>query len=191
MAGGSGRDSSAMAIGYLPYGQESLEVTCLREARPPFSPEQITKEFCETLKSYGISKVTGDKFAGSYPEEQFGRFGIRYEAAALPKSMLYVGLLPVINSCKISLLDNDRLIAQLCSLERRTRSSREQIDAPQGAPEDLANVVAGLVNISLHRYSHYDINSLADVDDTDPDGSRSWRQLRTALYLNSHGRIRL
>jgi hypothetical protein len=44
------------------------------------------------------------------------------------------------------LLDNARLISQLCSLQRRTaRGGRDSIDHAPGAHDDLANCVAGLV----------------------------------------------
>jgi hypothetical protein len=43
------------------------------------------------------------------------------------------------------LLDNAKLIAQLCSLERRTaRGGKDSIDHPPGgAHDDVANAVAG------------------------------------------------
>ena len=92
------------------------------------------------LKSYGISKVTGDRYAGEWPRERFQVHGIIYEPAAKPKSDLYRDLLPALNSRKVELLDDARLIAQLCSLERRTaRGGRDSIDHAPGAHDDLAN----------------------------------------------------
>ena len=45
--------------------------------------------------------------------------GIGYEPAEKPKSDLYRDLLPLINARRIDLLDDKRLLAQLCGLERR------------------------------------------------------------------------
>jgi hypothetical protein len=57
-----------------------------------------------------------------------------------------VDLLPVVNSEKLDLVDNQKAVNQLCSLERRTaRSGRESIDHPPNAHDDLANVIAGVV----------------------------------------------
>jgi hypothetical protein len=43
------------------------------------------------------------------------------------------------------LLDDQRLVTQLSSLERRTaRSGRDSIDHPPGAHDDVANCVAGV-----------------------------------------------
>ena len=50
------------------------------------------------LKRYRIVKVTGDRYAGEWPREQFRKLGISYEPAAKPKSDLYRDLLPAINS---------------------------------------------------------------------------------------------
>ena len=92
-----------------------------------------------------MSKVIGDKYAGEWPRERFREHGVQYEPAAKPKSDLYRDLLPLINSRKIELLDDQRLVTQLSSLERRTaRSGRDSIDHPPGAHDDVGNSVAGV-----------------------------------------------
>ena len=59
------------------------------------------------------------------------------------KSDAYRDLLPMLNSGRISLLDNARLVGQLCALERRTaRGGKDTIDHPRGAHDDLINAVA-------------------------------------------------
>ena len=66
-----------------------------------------------------------------------------------PKSELYVDLLPLINSRRIELVDDARLLNQLCALERRTaRGGRDSIDHPPGAHDDICNAVAGLASIN-------------------------------------------
>jgi hypothetical protein len=50
------------------------------------------------------------------------------------------------NSSRVELLDHPRLVAQLCTLERRTaRGGRDSIDHPPGGHDDIANVVAGVL----------------------------------------------
>jgi hypothetical protein len=51
---------------------------CVREVRPPFSPDSVVEEFATLLKSYGISRVTGDAYAGEWPRERFSVHGITY-----------------------------------------------------------------------------------------------------------------
>src|SRR5262249_2676896 len=107
----------------------------------------VVAEFTETLKAYKISRVYGDRYAGEWPREQFRKRAIDYRISEKSKSELYSAFLPLINSGKIELLDNPRLIAQLCSLERRTGrgTGRDSIDHPSGAGwhDDIANSVCG------------------------------------------------
>jgi hypothetical protein len=60
------------------------------------------------------------------------------------KSEFYVDLLPLLNSKAAALIEHDRMVAQLVSLERRTsRGGRDSIDHAPGAHDDVANAVAG------------------------------------------------
>jgi hypothetical protein len=98
---------------------------------------------------------------------ELGRFGIRYEQSAKPRSDLYIDLLAAINSRRVALLDNGKLINQLCSLERRVaRSGRDSIDHAPGAHDDLANAVAGLCAEAINKYGNYDVgyHAFRDLD---------------------------
>jgi hypothetical protein len=116
----------------------------VREVRPPFSPDAVVEEFEGVLRSYGIRQVRGDRYAGLWPADRFKAHRIEYLPAERPKSDLYRDVLPLLNSCRVELLDLPRLKAQFVSLERRTsRAGKDSIDAAQGRPEDVANAVAG------------------------------------------------
>ena len=142
---GGSKDAFTLAIAHREH--ETVVIDCIREVRPPFSPEGVVFDFAETLKRFGINRVVGDRYAGEWPREQFRKYGITYDPSAEPKSHLYQNLLPVINSQKVLLLDHDRLINQLVSLERRTsRSGRDIIDHPPNCHDDVANAVAGVVS---------------------------------------------
>jgi hypothetical protein len=60
----------------------------VRERKPPFSPDDVVKEFCATLKSYGIGRVVGDRYGGEWPRETFRKCGIDYRIADKTKSDL-------------------------------------------------------------------------------------------------------
>lgn len=140
-SGGSG-DSYTVAVAHAEDGIGILD--CLREVRPPFSPEAVTSEFGDLLKSYRVTKVCGDRYAGEWPREQFRKHGIVYEPSADPKGTIYGNLLPLLNSGKVRLLGNKRLITQLIGLERRTsRGGRDSIDHAPGGHDDCANAVGG------------------------------------------------
>ena len=69
---------------------------------------------------------------------------MNYEPSEKPKSELYRDLLPLINSTAADLLEHDKLVTQLISLERRTsRGGTDSVDHPPGGHDDVANAVAG------------------------------------------------
>jgi hypothetical protein len=154
-AGGSGQDSMTMAIAHAERdaGRDIAVLDVLREHRPPFSPQAVIGEFCETLSAYNLKAVTGDKFAGDFCAEQFRMRGIAYHASERTKSEIYVELLPRINTGSIDLLDNARMIAQLCNLERRTGrgTGREVIDHPRDQHDDLVNSATGALLLASAR----------------------------------------
>ena len=155
---GGSADSFALAVGHMDYARQTVVVDAVRETKPPFSPEAVVGEYARLLKNYNVNSITGDKYAGIWPVEQFAKFNIRYEQSAAPKSDLYRDTLPLINSRRIDLLDNPKLIAQLCGLERRTaRSGRDSIDSAPGAHDDLINAVAGLAAIN-NKYGGFNQN---------------------------------
>jgi hypothetical protein len=141
-AGGSGSDSFTGAIAHKEGNVLFLDA--VREYRPPFSPKNVVEEIAHWMKSYGVSRAQSDKWGGDFPIEEFAVHLIRVEASAKPKSDLYIDALPMLNSGKCRLLDNSRLVLQLCGLERRTaRGGRDSIDHAPGSHDDVANAVAG------------------------------------------------
>jgi hypothetical protein len=141
---GGSADSFTMAIVHRDQWTDRAVLDVVREVRPPFSPDSVVAEFAALLRSYGIGTVRGDRYAGEWPRERFRVHGIDYVPADKAKSDLYRDLLPALNSGGAELLDHPRLVAQLCSLERRTaRGGRDTIDHPPGGHDDVANAVAG------------------------------------------------
>jgi hypothetical protein len=149
---GGSADSMTLAIGHCEASGVAV-LDCVREVRPPFSPDAVVEEFATLLKSYGISRVTGDAYAGEWPRERFAAHGVTYDLSVRNKSQIYAEFLPALNAQRVRLLDLPRLIGQLVSLERRTaRGGRDSIDHAPGAHDDLANSVCGvLVNLIADR----------------------------------------
>ncbi len=148
---GGSSDSMTLAIGHrAPDGLAVVDL--VRERRPPFSPESVVEEFAALLKSYRVSKVIGDRYAGEWPRERFTVHGVRYDPAAKVKSELYLGLLAAVNSGRAEIPADARLAAQLVGLERRTaRGGRDSIDHAPGGHDDLANAAAGVVSLLTGR----------------------------------------
>ena len=68
---GGSSDSMTLAIAHHDDGVAVLD--CVREVRAPFQPEAVVADFCMTLAAYGVAKVTGDRYAGEWPREQFSK----------------------------------------------------------------------------------------------------------------------
>lgn len=139
---GGQADSMTMAIAHSENGCTVLDL--MREAKPPFSPDNVVSNFALQLQAYKISCVTGDRYGGQWPQERFRHHRIEYKISSLTKSEIYRSMLPVINSGKVELLDDTKLFNQFLQLERRTGSAgREFVDHPPGGHDDVANAVAG------------------------------------------------
>ena len=147
-AGGSGQDAMTIAIAHRE--KEVGVLDCVREMRPPFSPDNCVADFATLLAAYGVRTVTGDRWGGEFVRESFRKHGITYEISERVKSDLYKELLPLLNSGRVELLDHKRLVAQLCSLERRTaRGGKDSIDHPVAQHDDCANSVAGALVLAM------------------------------------------
>jgi hypothetical protein len=150
---GGSADSMTLAVAHAEVNREAQVTTAvldaLREVRPPFSPEAVVGEFAQLLKSYRVTTVVGDRYAGEWPRERFRVHGVSYRCSDHPKSQLYQRLLPVLNSRRAILLDHPRTAQQLVSLERRTaRGGRDSIDHPPNGRDDVANAVAGALDLA-------------------------------------------
>jgi hypothetical protein len=163
---GGSSDSMTMAICHTEVqvnahgGTRVFVLDLIHERKPPFSPEQVVKEFSDLFKQYRIHSITGDRYGGEFCRESFRKNGIAYIPAAKPKSDIYLELLPHVNSRSVDLLDHPKLINQLISLERRTaRGGKDSIDHAPGAHDDIANSVAGAIWLASSRPSipvHHD-----------------------------------
>ena len=139
---GGSSDSMTLAISHRENDKAVLDAVL--DVKPPFSPEGVVAEFCDLLKRYRLSSVTGDRYAGEWPREQFRKLGVQYEISERPKGDIYRDVLPELNSGRVELLDVQKLSAQFCGLERRVaRGGRDSIDHPPGAHDDIANAAAG------------------------------------------------
>src|SRR5262249_36665739 len=118
-----------------------------------FSPGDVIAEFSSLLKTYRITKVKGDRYAGEFPRELYRKQGIEYRCADKTKSDLYRDMLPLLNAGRITLPKSERLVQQLCGLERRVeRAAKDSADQGSSAEDAWAKAFAGAANhVSEHR----------------------------------------
>jgi hypothetical protein len=193
-------DSFAIAVSHK-LGDRTV-IDAIREVRPPFSPTEVVNSVLLPLcKTYNVTAIAGDNYAGEYPKELVRAAGISYELAAKHKSALYADpFLPLLNSRKIDLPRNERAINQICSLERSVqRSGRDQITHPAHGHDDIANAIAGAADLA-HNFVLFDasyawVDGVAiGADETDEQRrerlrreSEDWYAARLHGYLAQHG----
>lgn len=140
---GGRSDDAALSIAHA--NGRCVVVDLLRRYRPPHNPQDVVHRMVAEARRYGIRRIEGDNYAAEWVAGAFANAGMWYVRAELPKSQLYLELLPRLCSGEIELPDDKDLVNQLASLERRTRSGgRDTIDHPPGGHDDLANVIAGV-----------------------------------------------
>ena len=88
--------------------------------------------------------------------------GITYEVSKRPRSDLYRDCLPAVNSGRVALLDDRRLLAQFVGLERRTaRGGRDSIDHAPGAHDDVGTAACGALVLAAAGPARLQIYSVA------------------------------
>jgi hypothetical protein len=104
------------------------------------------------VKSYGLSQITKDAWGVGWVDAAFREHGITCTASDQNRSELYLELLPAVNSGQVELLDNERLVNQLCALERRVaRSGKDSINHPDGGHDDVINAASGALVLAAAR----------------------------------------
>jgi hypothetical protein len=165
---GGSRDSFTLAIAHAEEEKGVLDM--VRERRPPFSPDAVVSEMADALRSYGLSEVVGDHYAGEWPRERFRKHGITYRPSERSRSEIYLTLLPLLNSGRLELLDHPVLRNQLIQLERRTAiSGKDAVNHPPGGRDDVANAAAGALVAVARTPSTWTRISLPDAGRREQD----------------------
>jgi hypothetical protein len=110
-ASGGASDSFTLGISHLEDNIAILD--CVREVKPPFSHQNVVSEFAAVCKSYRCFEVFGDDYSGGFVKELFRTQGVAYRKSIRTKSEIFLDLLPMINSGRVELLDDTRLLQQL------------------------------------------------------------------------------
>jgi hypothetical protein len=145
-------DASALALG---FSDGDRGVVGLLRAWPAktSTPEGVVAEMASILRTYGCTKVVGDRYAIGFVESSLRRHQIAFEPSSLDKSRLYLELLGPVQAGMVSWPKNPELMKELRSLDRRRGfAGRDRVDARGGAAhEDRANALAGVVNLITRR----------------------------------------
>lgn len=146
---GPNADRFTLAIGY--HDRETDKVVVCGVWGRKGSPSEIVSEYAEILKGYRIKQVYSDRYAGSWPAEEYKRHGIHLEYTDRNRSQLYQEVLPLFNTGRIEIPADPILINEFCSLERKVGRNADIIDHPPGGHDDLSNAAAGLAVHALNQ----------------------------------------
>ena len=142
MSGGSSDDATLGISHFEPErGVAVLDALISQTGSPPFNPRDAVHKFALEMQAWGISRVTGDAYAGQTFRSDFEQARISYVVAGKPKSELYDALEPRLNAGEVELLDIGKLQEQLLTLVIRGG----RIDHLSGDHDDWANAAAGAI----------------------------------------------
>jgi len=155
-AGGTGSDSFTLAIAHRAPDQTAV-LDAVRERKPRFVPAAVVAEFAQLLKSYNISEVRGDGFAGGFHSDEWRRNQITFTPSEHTTSENYLYLLPMLLSGRVRLINNTTLRNQLAGLERSVTGNKERVThaAVASAHDDVACAAAGAL-VAAGRGHSYD-----------------------------------
>ena len=109
------------------------------EKRPPFNPSEKTEEIAALLKTYGLSQITGDRYAAQWVVEAFHKVGIKYLQSERDRSQIYLDTLPLFTAGRARLIDSPRLVSQFSALgAAHVLDGRDRVDHGRTGPMTFA-----------------------------------------------------
>jgi len=141
------------SLGIAHLDDDRAVLDSLRVWKPPFNPNVVIAETADVLRTYRLRQVTGDLYAPGFVKDGFATNRITYLPSRTPppqdmrrdKSMIYLELVPLVNSGRVGLLDVPEALRELRGLDRRRGfGGRDKVDVQGGrGHDDQANVIAG------------------------------------------------
>ncbi len=148
----SGGVGDSMTLGISHRENDLVILDCVVERPAPFQAQAVVREFAATMREYGLSVCTSDRYAASWVSQSFAAVGITLHHSARDRSEIYSDVLPIFTSGRARLLDNKKLISQFAALERKTTATRDKIDHPEhGGHDDVCNSAAGSLVLANDR----------------------------------------
>jgi len=142
MSGGSS-DDAVLAIAHFDAASKRavLDHIVSQTGGTPFNPRMAVRKFAEVVKSYGLTKVHGDAYAGHTFRQDFLEHQVVYEVSTRTAAELYDRFEPVLNAGACELVDAAKLTEQLLTLVVKG----DKIVHQTGDHDDWANAAAGAI----------------------------------------------
>jgi phage terminase large subunit-like protein len=140
-------DSFTAAIAHDDSGTAVLD--CVVEVKAPMSTSEAVAQISDVIKAYGLTSITGDRFAAQFTIDAFAACGITYHQSERDRSTIYTDILPMLMSGRVRLLDDPIMVRQFAGLERKSSpGGRDKIDHARGGHDDIANAAAGALTLA-------------------------------------------
>jgi hypothetical protein len=144
----SGGSNDAMTLAICHKEGSTIILDAIRERRPPFSPEAVVEEFAGVLRAYRCTSVYGDRYGGEWCREPFRRHGVNYQLAEYKVGIVSgVAAAGEFRGCGFA---RQRSAGASACRARAAHCARraDSIDHGRGAHDDVANAVAGAVQLA-------------------------------------------
>jgi hypothetical protein len=184
-SGGVGSDSYTFSIGHRE--DDAHVVDLVRGIEGIFNPVEVTKQYAALCQEFHLSTVTGDHYAAQWVSSAWADCGISYVKSELPKSQIYLEVLPLFSRGLVRLPDHAKLLRELRLLERHThRSGKDVVDhGPRRPRRPRQRGVRGAQATEQSTWLRPFVR-LGDGSD-DPVGAEAWRSMRLCSYLRANG----
>jgi hypothetical protein len=148
MSGGS-QDDACLGIAHFDKARKLTVLDSLMSQAGgcPFNPRDAVRKFAAELREYGLSKVTGDAYAGQTFRQDFAAAGITYQVHPDSTSDNYEAFEPRLNASEVELLDLPILQEQLLTLVWRGSKITHQT----GDHDDWATAACGACVLAAQR----------------------------------------
>jgi len=144
--GTAGGDAYTLCIGHVEGERFISDV--VRGVFSPFNPAEITKQYCELCKVYGITTVVGDHYGKEWVQSEWRKHGVDYVQSDLTASELYLEAQPLFYQARIELPPDPILIRELKLLDRHpTNLGKESVTHARGCHDDRANALCGCIRV--------------------------------------------
>jgi hypothetical protein len=163
MSGGSS-DDAVLSIAHKVEKRVVVDLVEKQAGGVPFDPRRAIEKFCDILKRYRVTRVTGDRYAGETFRLDFQGRGVTYYCSELTTSELYEQMEPRVNAGEVELPDLPVLTEQLLTLVMKGA----KVTHEAGGHDDWANACAGAVQAAA-KSSKYRYPSLEETI-----GPNSW-----------------
>jgi hypothetical protein len=143
MSGGS-NDDAVLSIAHKEDRCVVVDLVVNQDGGIPFNPRHAVRKFAKILREYGISRVTGDNYAGMTFKCDFEAEHIHYNSSPLSTTEIYEAFEPKLNAGEVELPDIPKAQEQLLTLVIRGAHITHQA----GDHDDWANALAGAVYVT-------------------------------------------